>query len=92
VPISEAKWKSECSSTCVVDLSSMEGPLPYLYTKGSVHSEVGSCIQRRDALASDVTASYAVDSCLLTSRSELRQRLRRCPYAQAPEGEAAPMP
>jgi hypothetical protein len=65
----------------------MEGPLPYLYTKGSVRSEAESCIRKRDVLASDVMANHAVDSCLLTSRRE--PRLRSCPYARAPKGEAA---
>jgi hypothetical protein len=65
----------------------VEGPLPYLYTKGSVRSEAESCIRKRDALASDVMANHVVDSCLLTSRRE--PRLRGCPYAQAPEGEVA---
>jgi hypothetical protein len=39
-------------------------------------------------MASDVATYYAVDSCLLTSRRELRPRPRGCPYARAPEGEA----
>jgi hypothetical protein len=60
---------------------SMEGPLPYLYTKGSVRSEAESCTRRRDALASDVTTNRAVDSCLLTSRRELRLRPRGYSYA-----------
>jgi hypothetical protein len=64
----------------------MEGPLPNLYTKGSVCSEAMSCIRRRDALASDVTANHVVDSRLLTLRRELRPT--GCPYARAPEGEA----
>jgi hypothetical protein len=72
----------------VIDPLSVEEPLPYLYTKGSVLSEAGSCIQRRGALASDVTMNYAVDSCLLTSSKQPRPRLRDCPYARAPEGEA----
>jgi hypothetical protein len=67
----------------------MEGPLPYLYTKRSIHSEAESCIRRRDALASDVTTNCAVDSCLLTSRREPRPRPRGRPYARAPEGEVA---
>jgi hypothetical protein len=63
----------------------VEGPLPYLYTKGSVHGEAESCIQKRDAMVSDVMANHAVDSCLLTSRREPRPS--GCPYARAP-GEA----
>jgi hypothetical protein len=65
----------------------MEGPLPYLYTKGSVHSEAESCIRRRDALTSDVTTNLAVDSRPLASWREPRPR--GCLYARAPEGEAA---
>jgi hypothetical protein len=58
----------------------MEGPLPNLYTKGSVRSETESFIRRRDALASDVTTNHAVDSCLLTSHRE--PKLRGCSYAR----------
>jgi hypothetical protein len=65
----------------------VEGPLPYLYAQGSALGEAGSCIRRRDALAPDVTADRAVDSCLLTSRRESRPRGR--PYARAPEGEVS---
>jgi hypothetical protein len=38
---------------CVFSWSSvlLEGPLPYLYMKESVHSEAKCCIQRRDVLA-----------------------------------------
>jgi hypothetical protein len=32
--------------------SLMEGPLPYLYTKGNVYSEFRCCIRRRDVLSS----------------------------------------
>jgi hypothetical protein len=64
----------------------MEGPLSYLYTKGSVRTEAESCIRRRHALASDVTANRAVDLCLLTSRRELRLRPMGCLYARALEG------
>jgi hypothetical protein len=75
---------------CVdVDPLSVEGPLPYLYTKESILSEAGSCIQRRDALMSDVRANCAVDSCLLTSHKEPRLRPRGHPYARASKGEAA---
>jgi hypothetical protein len=63
----------------------VEGPLSYLYTKGSVHSEAESCIRRVDALAPDVTVNHVVYSCLLTSHRELRPR--GCPYIRAPEGE-----
>jgi hypothetical protein len=65
----------------------MEGPLPYLYTKGNVHSEAESYIRRRDVLASDVTANHVVDSRLLTLRRE--SSLMGCSYARAPEGEVA---
>jgi hypothetical protein len=57
----------------------VEGPLPYLYTKGSVRNGAESCIRKRDALVSDVTVNRAVDSCLRTSRREPRPR--GCPYA-----------
>jgi hypothetical protein len=67
----------------------MEGPLPYLYAKGSVLSEAESCIQRKDALMSDATANCVVDSCLLTSRRETRLRSRGHSYTRAPEGETA---
>jgi hypothetical protein len=36
-----------------------------------------------------VTAKYVVDSCLLTSRREPRQRPSDRPYTRAPEGEPA---
>jgi hypothetical protein len=65
----------------------MEGPLPYLYTKGSVRSEAESCIRRRDALASDVMTIHAVDSCPLILRR--MSGLRGCPYDRAPKGEVA---
>jgi hypothetical protein len=65
----------------------MERTLPYLYTKGSVYSEVESCIRRRDALASDVTVIHVADSRPMNLRRIPGPR--GCPYARAPEGEAA---
>jgi hypothetical protein len=40
-------------------------------------------------LQAHVMVNCVVDLCLLISRRESRQRPRGCPYARAPEGEAA---
>jgi hypothetical protein len=76
----------------VVGRMSLRGTLlPYLYMKGSVRSEARRCIRRRcpGALQADVMVHCAVDLRPPISCREPRQRPRGCPYARAPEGEAA---
>jgi hypothetical protein len=63
--------------------SSLEGPLPYLYTKGapSVKSGVVSEGEMPWRMEADMIVNYVVDLCLLISHRELRQRSRGCSYA-----------
>jgi hypothetical protein len=75
----------------VLWISSLEGPLPYLYVKGAPAVKPSVVFEGETPwhLQADVTTNCAVDPHLLISHREPRQRPRDCPYARAPEGEAA---
>jgi hypothetical protein len=76
-------------SSMSIDPPSVEGPRPYLYTKGSVFREAESCIRRRAAwrLRDNVLCSRFVPADFLYRVEAKLEGLSVCP---SPRGRGRP--